>query len=72
MATKTHTIQLGDRVRVKNSMLFDGRVGEIIPTSGHPDDPWDWYVSLEPSGLYGRQRIGVMLDQIELLEQSDA
>lgn len=67
MATKTRTIKLGDRVRVKNTMLFDDRVGEIIPTSGHPEDIWDWYVTLEPRGLDGSQRIGVMLNQIELI-----
>lgn len=61
-------LQLGDRVRVTNSLLFDGRVGEIIPTSGHPDEIWDHYVTLEPEGLYGSQRIGVSIDQVELIE----
>lgn len=61
-------LALGDRVRVKDSMLFEGRVGEIIPTSGHPDDPWDHYVTLEPQGLYGSQRIGVMSNEVDLID----
>lgn len=68
LTAPSRRFQLGDRVRVKDSLLFDGRVGEIIPTSGHPDDPWDHYVTLEAEELYGPQRIGVTIDQIEPLE----
>lgn len=60
-------LRYGDKVRVKNTSLFDGRVGIVRPTSGHPEDIWDRYVMLEPKGLDGSRSIGVMLDQIELI-----
>jgi hypothetical protein len=52
--------KLGDRVVVKETLYYNGRHGKLIPTSEHPDDPWDFYVLLDDTAT-----IGVMNSQIE-------
>ena len=66
------TLKIGDRVVVKNTLLFTGRTGVLCPTSGHPDDFWDVYVLLDNTlegSCSNAQLIGVSIDQIEHLTQ---
>lgn len=44
------SLEYGDIVRVRNTMLYNGRVGMLGPISSDPEDPWDYYVTLEPDG----------------------
>ena len=62
-------IALNDRVRIKNTMQFNERIGTVIPTSDHPEDFWDWYVLLDSDadGFSNSQVIGVTLDRIVVI-----
>jgi hypothetical protein len=62
---------VGDRVVVKDTLLFNDRVGTLVPTSGEPDDPWDWCVELDALGnshvsIFSARKIGVSEYQIDL------
>lgn len=61
---------LGDRVKVRKTLLFNDRVGVLEPKSSDPEDFWDFTVRLEPLAeiskpWHKRERIGVTVDQIE-------
>lgn len=42
----TSKLYHGDKVLVVNTMLYNGRIGHLAPTSGLEDDPWDFSVEL--------------------------
>lgn len=42
-------LQHGTRVKVKGTLFYNGRVGTLATTSGDPEDPWDFYVDLDPT-----------------------
>jgi hypothetical protein len=73
-------LRIGDKVRVKDSMLYSGRVGVLKPNSGEYDDPWDFTVLLEATEvpkdintsrifmkIYEERTIGVHDFQVEPL-----
>lgn len=70
----------GLRVRVKGTMLYNGRVGVLQPNSGEPDDQWDFNLRLDaqdpPVGisrieakLYEERTIGVSRYQVVPLSE---
>jgi len=66
----------GDRVKVKGTLLYNGRVGTLKPISDDPEDPWDFYVDLDasedpkPDSINREARtVGVMDFQVEHLEE---
>lgn len=71
-------LQIGDRVRIKNSFLYTGRTGVLQPISEDPEDFWDFTVLLEeapvPAGtsrhlakIYEIRTIGIHASQAELI-----
>lgn len=72
----TKQLAIGTKVRVKNTKLYDGRVGVLKTTSSDPENFWDFNVLLEAapvpegtskilSNIYGERIIGVMDTQVE-------
>lgn len=69
-------LEHGMRVRVKGTLFYNGRVGTLGPTSGDPEDPWDFHVELDaaevPEGhpVSGEaQTIAVFYTQVEPLAE---
>lgn len=71
-------LTVGTRVRVKDSLLYTGRVGVLTENSGHDDDPWDFNCVLEPTEvpegtskimakIYDERIIGVHDSQVEAI-----
>lgn len=40
-------VKIGDRVRVRNTLNFNGYTGVLTANSGHPEDFWDYNVELD-------------------------
>lgn len=69
-------LTVGTRVRVKDTLLYNGRVGVLTENSGHDDDLWDFNCVLEPTEvpegtskimakIYDERIIGVHDFQVE-------
>lgn len=74
----TSRLNSGVRVRVKNTALYNGRVGILLDKTEDPDNFWDFSCLLDattvPEGssriqrkLYGERLIGVNSFQIEII-----
>ena len=64
---------IGDRVRINGTLLYDGRIGVLTPTSDDPEDFWDFNVDLDalsnPKSLIEQARtIGVHDIDLEKIE----
>jgi len=75
MAEATVELQDGMRVRVKDSMLYTGRVGTLSPGSYSDEGGWDFSVELDPTDdpevdslIRGSRTIGVFDFQVEPIE----
>jgi len=74
-------LRSGLRVRIKETMLYNGRVGVLHSNSGDPEDFWDFTVKLDaqpvpegethsfPEALHGARTIGVNSSQVELISE---
>lgn len=51
------------RVEIVNTMLYNGRTGVLHPTSGHPEDFWDYTVVLDATREEPSMRIGITNSQ---------
>lgn len=62
-------MKIGDRVKVRGTLLYNGRRGILTDTSGAPDDPWDFNVVLYtvPDDRNPNRIIGVFKEQVEAI-----
>lgn len=58
--------EIGDKVTIRKTMLYTGRVGILKPASNDPEDFWDFYVDLKENIESPARTIGVTVDQVEL------
>ena len=62
-------VNYGDRVIVKNSLLYTGRTGVLGPISDNPADFWNFEVELDETKDEKSRVIGVMDYQVELCNE---